>query len=48
MLHFNEPDVGLWKGMKANWALALQQALPKNLDEYEDLRQNELFFDNNG
>jgi len=48
LLHFNEPDVGLWKGMKANWALALQQSLPKNLDEYKELQQNELFFDNNG
>ena len=48
LLRFNDPDVGLWKGMKADWALALRQALPKNLDEYKELQQNELFFDNNG
>ena len=34
--------------MKADWALALRKALPKNLDEYKELQQNELFFDNNG
>ena len=48
LLRFNDPDVGLWKGMKADWALALRKALPKNLDEYKELQQNELFFDNNG
>ena len=32
LLRFNDPDVGLWKGMKADWALAIRQALPKNLD----------------
>ena len=31
--------------MKADWALAIRQALPKNLDEYKELQQNELFFD---
>ena len=34
--------------MGADWALALQRALPKNLDEYKELQQNKLFFDNNG
>ena len=29
LLHFNEPDVGLWKGVKADWAMALREALPK-------------------
>ena len=48
LLQFNDPDVGLWKEMKADWALAIRQALPKNLDEYKELQQNELFFDNNG
>ena len=23
LLHFNDPDIGLWKGMKADWALAI-------------------------
>ena len=23
LLHFNEPNVGLWKGVKADWAMAL-------------------------
>ena len=44
LLHFNDPDIGLWKGMKADWALAIRQALPKNLDEYKELQQNEFFF----
>ena len=34
--------------MKADWALAIRQTLPKNLDEYKELQQNELFVDNNG
>ena len=29
LLHFKEPDVGLWKGMEAEWKTALRQALPK-------------------
>ena len=33
LLHFKEPDFGLWKEMQADWALALCQALQKNLDE---------------
>ena len=33
--------------MKADWALAIRQALPKNLVEYNELQQNELLFDNN-
>ena len=24
LLQFNDPDIGLWKGMKADWALALR------------------------
>ena len=48
LLHFNEPGVGLWKGVKADWALALHEAFPKNLDESKGLQQNKLFFDNNG
>ena len=32
-LTFEDSDVGLWKGVKANWALALREVLPKNLDE---------------
>ena len=48
MLQFNYPDVGSWKGLKTDWALAIRQTLPKNLDEYKELQQNELFFDNNG
>ena len=47
MLHFNEPDVKLWKGMKAEWELALQQAQQKNLDDYKEFQQNELFLDAN-
>ena len=47
-LNFEESDVGLWKEVKANWALALREALPKNLDEYKRLLQNELFFHKNG
>ena len=46
-MNFNEPDVGLWKGVKAAWALALREALPKNLDEYKGLQQNELFLGSN-
>ena len=44
LLQFNDPDVGLWKGMKADWALALRQALPKNLDEYQELQQKRVVF----
>ena len=33
LLPFKDPDVGLWKGMRTDWALALRQALPKNLEE---------------
>jgi len=40
LLRFNDPDVGFWKGMKADWALAIRQALPKNLDKYKELQQN--------
>ena len=47
LLHFDDPDVGLWKGVKNDWALALHEALPKNLEAYMRLQQNELFFDNN-
>ena len=43
LLRFNDSNVGLWKGMKADWALAIRQALPMNLDEYKELQQNELF-----
>ena len=28
LLHFDDPDVGLWKGIQADWALALREALP--------------------
>ena len=38
LLQFNDPDVGLWQGMKADWALAIRQALPKNLDKYKELQ----------
>ena len=48
LLHFDDPDVGLWKGVKIDWALALHEALPKNLEEYMRLQQNGLFFNNNG
>ena len=47
LLHFDDPDVGLWKGVKADWALDLHEAQPKNLYKYKGLQQNELFFDNN-
>ena len=40
LLHFNEPDVGLWKEVEVDWALALREALPQNLDEYKGLQQN--------
>ena len=40
LLHFKVPDVGLWKGMEANWELPLRQTLPKKLDEYKQLQQN--------
>ena len=29
LLYFKAPDVGLWKKMEADWALALHQAFPK-------------------
>ena len=48
LLHFEDPDVGLWKGVKCDWASALREALPKNLEEYMRLQQNELVVDNNG
>ena len=34
LLHFEDPDVGLWKGVKCDWASALRETLPKNLEEY--------------
>ena len=43
LLQFNDADVGLWKGMKADWALAIRQALLMNLDKYKELQQNKLF-----
>ena len=43
LLNFEDPDVGMWKGVKSDWA-ALHEALPKNLDEYKRLLKNELFF----
>ena len=48
LLHFEDPDVGLWKGVKCDWASALREALPKNLEEYMRLQQNELVVDSNG
>ena len=36
------------KKMEADWALALCQALPKNLDEYKELQQNKSFNNNSG
>ena len=48
LLNFEESGVGLWKEVKANWALTLCEALPKNVDEYKRLLQNELFFHKNG
>jgi len=36
-------NIGLWKGMKADSALAIRQALPKNLEKYKELQQNKLF-----
>ena len=48
LLAFEESDVGLWKGVKANWALILREALPKNLDEHKRLLQNKMFFHKNG
>ena len=48
LLHFDDPDVGLWKGVKCDWASALREALPKNLEDYMRLQQNELVVDNNG
>ena len=47
LLHFTELDIRLWKGVKADWALDLHEAPPKNLDKYKGLQQNELFFDSN-
>ena len=45
LCHINtwELDQVLLKGVKADWALALRKALPKNQDEYKELQQNELF-----
>ena len=48
LLHFDASDFGLWKGVKADCALTLYEALTKNLDEYKKLQQNKLVFDNNG
>jgi len=48
LLNFEDPDVEMWKGVKCNWAAALHEALPKNLDEYKRLQQNELFIYRNG
>jgi len=44
LLNFEDPDFGMWKGVKSDWAAALHEALPKNLDEHKRLQQNELFF----
>ena len=48
LLNFENPDVEMWKGVKCDWAKALQEALPKNLDECKRLQQNELFIHRNG
>ena len=48
LLNFEDPDVGMWKGVRSDWAVALREALPKNLDECKRLLQNELFFHRNG
>ena len=47
LLNFEDPDVGMWKGVRSDWAVALREALPKNLDECKRLLQNELFFHKN-
>ena len=33
LLNFEDPGVGMWKGVRFDWAVALREALPKNLDE---------------
>ena len=38
----------MWKEVETNWALALCETLPKNLDKYKILLQNKLFFHKNG
>jgi len=48
LLHFDDSEFGLWKRVKSDWASALHEALPKNLEEYMRLQQNELVIDNNG
>ena len=48
LLNFEEPVVGTWKGVKADWAVAVREALPKILEEIKGLQQNELYFDNDG
>ena len=48
LLNFENPDVEMWKGVKCDWAAALHEALPKNLDECKRLQQNELFIHRNG
>ena len=44
LLHFNEADVRLWKRVKADWALALREALPKSLDKCSPTRLESLHF----
>jgi len=48
LFFFEDPDVGMWKGVNSNWTAALHEALPKNLDEFSRLQQNELFLYKNG
>ena len=48
LLNFEDPDVGMWKGVRSDWAVALREALPKNLDECKRLLQDELCFHRNG
>ena len=48
LLNFENPDVEIWKGVKCDWAAALHEALPKNLNECKRLQQNELFIHRNG
>ena len=38
LLGFNDPDIGSWKGMRADWASAIRQTLPKDLDEHTELQ----------
>ena len=46
LLNCEDPDIGMWKGVKTYWAL--REALPKNLEEIKGLQQNELYFENEG